>query len=105
MPAATVPIRPRHSMAVFAVLAMVMVFLSYAVLLAIAAGCLTLAYLTFRSGSGNLQVLAISIFGIALAGALLWSLVPRRDNFTAPGPLLERRSHACLQNSNTLPLA
>jgi heat shock protein HtpX len=79
-------------MAVFAVLAMVMVFLSYAVLLAIAAGCLMIAYLAFRSESANLQVLAASVFAVAIAGALLWSLFPRRDNFTAPGPLLDRES-------------
>jgi Zn-dependent protease with chaperone function len=82
-------------LAVFAVLAMVMVFLSYAVLLAIAAGCLMIAYLAFRAfraESANLQILAISAFGVAIAGALLWSLIPRRDNFTAPGPLLDRES-------------
>ncbi len=77
-------------MAVFAVLAMAMVFLSYAVLLAIAAGCLMITYFAFRAESANLQVLAISVFGVAIAGALLWSLVPRRDNLTAPGPLLDR---------------
>jgi heat shock protein HtpX len=92
MPAATVPISPRHSMVVFAVLAMVMVFLSYAVLLAIAAGCFMIAYLAFRSETANLQVLALSVFGIAIAGVLLWSVVPRRDKFTAPGPLLDRES-------------
>ena len=79
-------------MAVFAVLAMLMVFFSYALLLAIAGGCLMIAFFTFHSDTANIQVLAISLFGVAIAGALLWSLVPRRDNFTAPGPLLDRES-------------
>src|SRR5262249_5945869 len=33
------------------------------------------------------------LFGLVIAGALLWSIAPRRDRFTPPGPLLERGEH------------
>ena len=32
------------------------------------------------------------LFGVAVAGALIWSMVPRRDRFTPPGPRMERAS-------------
>ena len=33
------------------------------------------------------------LFGIAIAGAMLWSLIPRRDKFEAPGMLIERAAY------------
>jgi heat shock protein HtpX len=88
-----VTIRPRRSMAIFAVLAIVMVILSYVVLLALAVASVYLPYLALASGVANLQLYILLLFGIALAGALLWSMMPRRDKFTPPGPLLERSAH------------
>src|SRR5262249_12562420 len=40
--------------------------------------------------SFNFQILVVSLAGIGMAGTILWSLVPRRDKFEPPGPLLDR---------------
>jgi Zn-dependent protease with chaperone function len=89
-----VVIRPRRSMMLFAILAILMVMGSYIFVILLAAACVYTPYLLFSSTSyGNLQSLLLLLFGIAIAGGLLWSLLPRRDNFTPPGSLLERSSH------------
>jgi len=88
-----VDIRPRRSMVVFAVLAILMVILSYVVLLALAFACVYLPYLALSSGHTNFQLLLLLLFGVAVAGALLWSMVPRRDKFEPPGPPLDRANH------------
>jgi hypothetical protein len=93
MPSVKITILPRRSMAVFAILSIVMVVLSYVVLLTLVAGCVYLPCQALDSGHGNFQVLALLLFGMVIAGALLWSMVPRRDKFAAPGPLLERGAH------------
>jgi heat shock protein HtpX len=86
-----VDIRPRRSMALFAVLAILMVIASYLFVLALAAACIYLPYLAFSvSNSSGFQITALFLFGIAIAAAMLWSLVPRRDKFVAPGMLLDR---------------
>ena len=36
------------------------------------------------------------LFGILIAATMLWSLIPRREAFTAPGLLLERSRHPSL---------
>ena len=93
MPTPPVLIRPRRSMVFFAILAILMVILSYVILVLLAAICVVFPYLMLLSGHGNFQVLLIFLFGVAIAGALLWSLVPRRDKFVPPGPLLHRADH------------
>ncbi len=78
-------------MAFFAVLAILMVIASYLFVLALAAACIYLPYLAFSiSSSSGFQIPALFLFGIAIAAAMLWSLVPRRDQFVAPGMLLDR---------------
>jgi heat shock protein HtpX len=53
-----------------------------------------LPYLLLSSSdSAGTQSLLLLVFGVAIAGGLLWSLVPRADKFTAPGPLLDRAQH------------
>jgi Zn-dependent protease with chaperone function len=94
MPGSATAIRPRRSMVLFAVLAMVMVIVSYILILLLAGACVYLPYLLVsRSESGSSQVLLLFLFGIAVAGAMLWSLVPRPDRFSAPGPLLQPAEH------------
>lgn len=84
----------RYSMAFFAVLAMAMVIASYGFVLLLAAACVYLpCFFVLNSESPNIQVLLMVLFGIVIAGAMLWSLIPRRDKFEAPGMLLERSSH------------
>src|ERR1700722_1057161 len=85
-----VEIRPRRSMAFFALLSIFMVIVSYLFVIALAAACVYLPYLLLASGSGNFQVLILFVFGIVIAGAMLWSLFPRPDKFTPRGVLLDR---------------
>lgn len=81
-------------MAFFAVLAMAMVIGSYGFVLLLAAACVGLpCFFVLNSESPNIQILLMLLFGIVIAGAMLWSLIPRRDKFEAPGMLLERSSH------------
>jgi len=46
------------------------------------------------SRSPNLQVMLLLLLGIVVAGTMVWSLLPRRDNFKAPGLLLQRAAPA-----------
>ncbi len=81
-------------MALFALLAIVMVIGSYLFILVLAASCVYLPYLvlsnTEASPSGTVVILFL--FGIVIAATMLWSLIPRRDKFIAPGMLLDRSS-------------
>src|SRR5438034_11729905 len=84
MTLARVTIAPRRSVALFALLAILMVIASYVVIVALAAACVYLPYLALTSTT-NLQVLILFLGGIAAAGAMLWSLVPRREKFEEIG--------------------
>jgi Zn-dependent protease with chaperone function len=48
--------------------------------------------LTAQNGAG-IQVLLLFLCGVVMAGTMLWSLVPRREKFTPPGPRLEAARH------------
>jgi heat shock protein HtpX len=85
-----VEIRPRRSMTLFAVLSIFMVVASYLFVILLAAACVYLPYLLLTEGVSNFQTLALFVFGIVIAGAMLWSLLPRPDKFKAPGLLIER---------------
>ena len=89
-PAITIP--PRRSLALFAVLAMLMVVLSYIFILLLAVACVYVPFLII-SNSAGFQTLALMIAGVIVAGSMIWSLVPRRDKFEAPGLALTRASH------------
>ena len=77
----------------FAVLAILMVIASYVFVILLAAACVYLPYLLFDSSSAGTQSVLLFLFGVAIAGGLLWSLVPRVDKFAPPGPLLNRAQH------------
>jgi heat shock protein HtpX len=65
--------------------------------LAIAVACVYLPYLALiRLESFNIQVILFLVGGVLVAGALLWSMAPRRDHFTSPGLLLDRSSQPVL---------
>jgi heat shock protein HtpX len=86
-----VEIRRRPSMALFAVSAMAMVIGSYLFVLLLAAACVYLPYLILANfDSFSPQIGLLFLFGIVIAIAMLWSLIPRRDKFKAPGMLLDR---------------
>ena len=100
MPVPAVTIRPRRSMVLVALFSIAMVILSYVFVLALAALCVFLPYwLMTSTESANGQLVLLFLFGIAIAGAILWSLFPRPDKFKAPGPVLENlSSRVCLRN-------
>jgi heat shock protein HtpX len=89
-PVPTIP--PRRSLAFFAVLALLMVVVSYVFILVLAAACVYLPWLVL-SNLTNFQTLALFVAGLVVAGSMLWSLVPRRVKFVAPGLPLERSAH------------
>ena len=89
-----IAITPRRSIALFALLSIAMVIFSYVLVIALAAACVYLPYLLIANMEHpNAQIGILFLGGILVAGAMLWSLVPRREKFEAPGPLLERDSH------------
>src|SRR5580704_4610542 len=90
--APVVVIPPRRSLAIFAALAMLMVLVSYLVILLLAVACVYLPWLIVTH-LANFQTLALFVAGVIVAGSMMWSLIPRRDKFTAPGLPLERTSH------------
>ena len=87
----TVEIRPRRSLVFFALLSIAMVVASYMFVLLLAGACVYLPYLAMGdSDTVGFQTLAIFVFGIIIAGAMVWSLLPRPDHFKPPGLLLDR---------------
>jgi heat shock protein HtpX len=85
-------IPPRRSLAFFASLAMLMVVVSYLFILSLAIACVYLPWLVVTNVA-NFQTLALFVAGVIVAGSMLWSMVPRRDKFAAPGLPLECTSH------------
>lgn len=80
-------------MMLFAILAILMVIASYVFVLALAAACILLSYAVVSSESVGFQSLLLALFGVAIAGGLLWSLVPRLDKFKPPGLPLDREQY------------
>src|SRR5437660_10272768 len=91
MPNAQINITPKRSVAFFAFLSIFMVGVSYLLLLLLAVACIYLAYLLLlNTQTLQMQVILMFLGGIAVASPMLWSLLPRRDKFEPPGPLLDR---------------
>jgi hypothetical protein len=85
---------PRRSVALFALLAIAMVVVSYIVILFLAIACVYLPFLALTSWeSPPAQLGLLLLAGIVVAATILWSLVPRPEKFEAPGLLLEPQSH------------
>lgn len=89
-----VTIAPRRSVALFALLAIVMVIASYVFVIVLAAACIIVPYWIIENAEhAPGQILLLLLGGVVIAGAMLWSLIPRRDRFEPPGPLLLRSSY------------
>lgn len=87
-------IAPRRSVALFALLAITMVVVSYIVIVLLAIACVYLPYLAFTSAEHPPAQLGLLVLGGVIVGVtILWSLVPRREKFEAPGLLLEPPAH------------
>lgn len=87
-----VEIGRRPSLAFFAIFAMAMVVFSYVFVVLLAAACVYIPFLILAHSDGTypLQIVALFLFGIVIAATMVWSLIPRRDKFEAPGMLLDR---------------
>lgn len=87
----------QRSLAVWAILALLMVVLSYALILALATACVSLSYFAFlalvSSPSAAFPLLILLLCGLGMGGVMVWSLIPRRDKFEDPGPKIERSAH------------
>lgn len=82
---------PNRSVAFFAFLSIFLVGASYLLLLLLAVICIYLPYLLLLTTHAmQLQVFLLFLGGIAAAATMLWSLLPRRNKFDPPGPLLDR---------------
>lgn len=91
---AEIEIPRRPAMAFFAVFAIAMVVGAYLFVLLLAAACVLVPYFILTSSeSFSAQILVLFLFGIVIAATMVWSLIPRRDKFTAPGMLLARSAH------------
>jgi len=81
-------------MSFFAILAILMIIASYVFVILLAAACVLLPYYVLhRTESPGFGIVVLFLFGVAIAAAMLWSLIPQRDKFNPPGPLLDRASH------------
>jgi Zn-dependent protease with chaperone function len=73
---------------------MAMVIASYVFVIILAAACVYVPYWIIENAEhAPGQILLLLLGGVVIAGAMLWSLIPRRDRFEPPGPLLQRSSH------------
>jgi Zn-dependent protease with chaperone function len=91
-PPSTAVLLPRRSLAGWAALAVVMVVGSYLITILLALACVYLPYLLVANVTTNIQAWILLLCGVVMAATILWSLVPRRDNFVPPGPRLEAES-------------
>jgi len=96
--AVAVPVR--RSLALWAALAIVLVVFSYVFTLLLAAACVFLPS-WLLSKSPNLNTLVLFLGGLVVSVVILWSLLPRRDKFSAPGPRLELERHPRLRDELT----
>jgi heat shock protein HtpX len=93
MPASKLDIASSRSAVLFAVATVAMIFVSYAIVILLAVACAYLPYpLMANVEHENVQQLALFVGGVVIAGAMLWSLVPKRIKFEAPGLLLDSAS-------------
>src|SRR5260370_13059505 len=73
----------RYSHILWMVIAAILVVISYLITVCLAVACLSL--ILFWSSS-----IVIALGGLTMGLVILWSLIPRRDRFDAPGILLQR---------------
>jgi heat shock protein HtpX len=65
--------------------------------IALAAACVYLPYLIVQTVEHpQVQPAILFLGGLLVAGAMLWSLVPRREKFEPPGTPLDRGTHPLL---------
>lgn len=82
----------QNSLMLWALLAVVIVTVSYLFTLALALACIGLSVLALSAGL-NFYTLVLGACALFIGLAILWSLVPRRDKFQPPGAALQRARH------------
>jgi heat shock protein HtpX len=92
MPANKIEITPDRSVLLFAILALSLAFTSFAFLLLLAVACVVLPSLLVSYSTIEAQAYLVLGGGIAAAGVIVWSLVPRRQKFESPGLQIDRGS-------------
>jgi Zn-dependent protease with chaperone function len=92
MPIEAPVITSRRSLTIWAVVAVVLIVISYLFTLSLVLACIGLPLLwrNLPLGIGNF-LLAGS--GIAVGGVILWSLIPRTNRFVPPAPSLDAPAH------------
>ncbi len=75
----------RRLLGLWAVLGLGAIVFSYALSLAAAVACVILPLIAFRHNIGGVVSIMTIPLGMIMAGAILWSLVPRREKFKPPG--------------------
>lgn len=86
----------RRSLAIWAGVAIILVVFSYVFTLLLAAAFVYLPFLLL-SASPNLNTLIVFLAGLIVGAVILWSLLPRKDTFPAPGPRLDLERHPRLR--------
>jgi Zn-dependent protease with chaperone function len=81
----------RQSLAARASVAVLLTIGFYLLALAVAGGLLVFVYAELRWGRH--VYIKPTIFAVVGAGVILWSILPRWDRFTAPGPMLSAAKH------------
>jgi heat shock protein HtpX len=80
-----IKVRRRNSLAAWALLACIVILFSYVLTLGIAAACLVLPMLLLLNGLGGIAGILLLVMGLIIAGTIVWSLIPRREEFKPPG--------------------
>lgn len=85
------PVHKSPSLLWRGILAIVLMAGFYLLALGISLGLFYLSYTTLKEGDhGSVFLVAICIFS---GGAILWSILPRRDKFKAPGERITEKQH------------
>ena len=92
-PTSSLSLPPRPSLAIWIVLATMFMIGSYLLTLSLAAICVVFPYLLLTQFGFGLQTLLLALGGLVIAATMLWSLIPRRNKFVAPGPKLQSARH------------
>ena len=66
-----------------------MIVFSYLLTAAIAAACMVLPLLLLATGFVNTAVIILAVMGLLIGATILWSLIPRRDEFKPPGVAID----------------
>lgn len=82
---------PRLFLRTFIAIIVIISFYTFAIL--IAGGLFYISYMSFAWGRSGVLLAKIALPCIASGGIILWSIIPRLDRFSPPGPRLNPAEH------------